>query len=267
MDAFILQKKSKRFFTKFGFVRFRSKKEAWDAIYEMNRLVIRGCKILVKMASFEASNANARENVLPEKAFPSKLQVNKGERKDGAFNPKVWNKGNPSFAEVVKGSNPTVSSIKLDDIGNEWLYWSATAKLLPSKSMALIQDHLANLGFLDIQVRPIGGGDYLILTFPTIESRDFVFNNGEFAWIKDWFLEIHKWSKSNVIPPRLIWLNCYGVPLHLWNSGTFIKLGKIWGNVIQISDDTVKGISFDVGKVLVSTRNMDMINKVVSVEN
>lgn len=95
-----------------------------------------------------------------------------------------------------------------------------------------------------------------------------MFSNGEFAWIKDWFLEIHKWNKSRVIPPsRLIWLNCYGVPLHLWNAGTFIKLGQIWGNVIQTSDDTVKGISFAVGKVLISTRYMDMINKVVFVEN
>lgn len=51
-----------------------------------------------------------------------------------------------------------ISSIKLDEIGNEWLYRSATATLLPSKSMVLIQDHLANLGLLDIQVRPMGGG-------------------------------------------------------------------------------------------------------------
>lgn len=66
---------------------------------------------------------------------------------------------------------------------------------------------------------------------------------------------------------RLVWLNCYGIPLHLWNAVTFKKLGEKWGNVIQICKDTLHDISFAVGKVLISTQVMDIINQVVTVEN
>lgn len=65
---------------------------------------------------------------------------------------------------------------------------------------------------------------------------------------------------------RLIWLNCYGLPIQLWNVHHFIKIGKYWGDVIQVSDDTIKNLSFAVGKVLVSTSIMEGINEVIEVE-
>lgn len=64
----------------------------------------------------------------------------------------------------------------------------------------------------------------------------------------------------------LIWLNFYGVPLHLWSAVNFIKLGKIWGEVVNVADETSKCLSFAVGKVLVSTSAMDPVNEVMDIE-
>lgn len=96
-----------------------------------------------------------------------------------------------------------------------------------------------------------------------------MFNGGKMAWLKEWFLESYKWEKNTIKPAscRLIWINVYGLPLQLWNSSNFSKLGQRWGNVISISDDTIKGISSAVGKVLISTSQMEMINEVVTVES
>ena len=108
----------------------------------------------------------------------------------------------------------------------------------------------------------------MVLTFKDPEERDTIFNGGKMAWLKEWFVESSKWeiTKSNPCS-RLVWLNCYGIPLHLWNHQTFSEIGKIWGEVIMLADDTIKNLSFAVGKVLISTTVMDLINKVVELDN
>ncbi|KAG5555635.1 hypothetical protein RHGRI_006326 [Rhododendron griersonianum] len=95
-----------------------------------------------------------------------------------------------------------------------------------------------------------------------------MFNGGKMAWLRDWFIESSKWEDTLINPcSRLVWLNCYGVPLHLWNSITFSKIGQNWGGVVLIADETVKSLSFSVGKVLISTKEMDLINQTMELEN
>lgn len=162
--------------------------------------------------------------------------------------------------------HPIKKAIRVKEVGNEWLSRSAVAKLSPHRSMALVTDYLRSLGYVNIDVKPFGG-NFVVLTFASISDCDSVFNGGELARIKEWFVEILKYEEFKGQPcSRLVWLNCYGVPLHLWNTGTFINLGSSWGEVIQVAEDTVKGLNFTVGKVLISTNSMDVINHVVDVE-
>ncbi|GFZ08924.1 hypothetical protein Acr_20g0007320 [Actinidia rufa] len=77
-----------------------------------------------------------------------------------------------------------------------------------------------------------------------------------------------KWESTKSNPcSRLVWLNCHGIPLHLWHYQTFSKIGKIWGDVIMLAEDTIKNLSFAVGKVLISTTVMESINKTVELDN
>ena len=46
-------------------------------------------------------------------------------------------------------------------------------------------------------------------------------------------------------------LNCYSVPLHLWNAGTFFSIGRVRGDVIALDEGTSGFLSFNVGKVLI----------------
>lgn len=157
--------------------------------------------------------------------------------------------------------------IHLKGVKNEWLTKSAVAKLSPLRSIVYVQDRLKLLGYLNIEVRPMGG-DMVVLTFSNVGEKDSMLSGDEPNGFQEWFVDIMKWEESMEVPcSRMVWLNCYGIPLHLWNVDTFKKIGRKWGEVISISDDNFKGLSFIVGKVLISTTVMEIINQVIEVEH
>lgn len=53
----------------------------------------------------------------------------------------------------------------------------------------------------------------------------------------------------------------------MWSAVNFIKLGKYWGEVITIANETAKGLSFDLGKIFINSAEMGLINKVMEIEN
>lgn len=64
----------------------------------------------------------------------------------------------------------------------------------------------------------------------------------------------------------MCWLNCYGVPLYLWNSDTFFGIGRIWGDSIIMDDATLKGLLFFSGKVQIFTKIFRAINAEINLE-
>lgn len=69
----------------------------------------------------------------------------------------------------------------------------------------------------------------MFLTFPTIVARHSIFNNRKMASLLDWFLD-HLFSSYLA---KLLWDS-----FACLEFSTFSKLGQLWGDVIQISDDT-----------------------------
>lgn len=70
----------------------------------------------------------------------------------------------------------------------------------------------------------------MVLTFPTIEDMKSMIEGLEVNWLGNFFEEVRVWSPDFIIDAsRIVLLNCYGVPLHLWNSDTFFNIGRIWG--------------------------------------
>ncbi|KAG5564116.1 hypothetical protein RHGRI_000336 [Rhododendron griersonianum] len=89
----------------------------------------------------------------------------------------------------------------------------------------------------------------------------------EVNWLGFFFEEFRPWSPDFTIEAsRTVWLNCYGVPLHVWNSDTFFSIGRNWGEPITLDDATSKGLSFSSGKVQISTNSFGVINQEVNLE-
>ncbi|KAG5554540.1 hypothetical protein RHGRI_012181 [Rhododendron griersonianum] len=130
-----------------------------------------------------------------------------------------------------------------------------------SLSEAFIAD-----GVWDIQIRSMGG-NFVLLTFPSIEDMNAMLEESGLCWLGNWFDEVHRWKPDPLKEiSRAVWLNCYGVPLNVWNAETFHSIGRIWGEVITLDGATSNCSSFDVGKVKISTNVFEAINQTVDLD-
>ncbi|KAI7980648.1 hypothetical protein LOK49_Contig124G00010 [Camellia lanceoleosa] len=139
--------------------------------------------------------------------------------------------------------------------GSEWLHRSIIVRL---KDMSLLRDLQKILLQANVQgIVRIGGGNLIVLTLQSIEG--VIQNFSKIAvMIQEMCDEIRTWNEDvNTEPSPLVWLNFYGIPLNVWNESTFTRIGSIWGEILQLDDDTKELMSFDCGKVLISTKVME----------
>lgn len=79
---------------------------------------------------------------------------------------------NRSFAEIVKGVRPKKTSrtiVKVEEIGNGWLYASKIIRLKPQYSISELKEELKNRGLNEVLTRA-GGGRDVVITFKTVEE-------------------------------------------------------------------------------------------------
>ncbi|KAI7985209.1 Polyadenylate-binding protein 1-like [Camellia lanceoleosa] len=234
-DVFISKKLSKRSKRRFGFVRFRSKEEADRAVEAVNGVTVRDCRLFAKMAAFCKEGQGLREVVKSNGTGRIRNDDPYGAYRGTIGQSQGRNVSYQTFADVVTGCNKDCHkalspSVKADEYGNEWLRRSVVGKTYTFCSVKAVEDILKNVGVLNLQVREIGGKSMR-----------------------------HELG-------RLVWLNCYGVPINFWNAITFSNIGKAWGEIVQLEDETLKGMSFVVGRVLIFTKCFEMINQTMTVE-
>ena len=106
----------------------------------------------------------------------------------------------------------------------------------------------------------------MVLTFTSVEDMKVKFQE-MLAWLTAWCESAQVW-RQGLAPEqeRYVWLSCYGVPLNLWSFSTFSSIGKIWGTVDAIDDDTIRLNSLHCGKVRIATTSMDSINHTINLE-
>ncbi|GMP63436.1 hypothetical protein CsSME_00025132 [Camellia sinensis var. sinensis] len=81
--------------------------------------------------------------------------------------------------------------------------------------------------------------------------------------IHEWCDDIIQWRPElDLVQERIVWLTCYGIPLHLWNRSNLVKIGSIWGEVIDGAECLPQ--SSVCGKLRVLTKCMDSVNSVIN---
>ncbi|KAL7260580.1 hypothetical protein ACSBR1_006274 [Camellia fascicularis] len=146
---------------------------------------------------------------------------------------KRWNQGidRRSFVVALKGVNSVGkhnTTINVVEIGNGWLYESLILRLESMYYVLAIKEELKRKEMTGVLVREGGGRDVMI----TFKSKEELRNNRSkiIAWFQDWSVFIKEWSSDlHLEQERFVWLNCYGIPLNLWNTNTFRKIGRLWG--------------------------------------
>lgn len=263
-DAFIPNKKSKHSGNRFGFVRFASKEEAERAITRLNGIWIGYERLLVKEASF--GQQTERRSQKKKEVWPTKEAnaVQNTEQVVGILNRKV----SPlqSYANAVKGEATTNKGgeegfkqriqIKVNQIGNGWLFRSAIAVLRRIIHLKKLEDNFKKEHGESVKIRAMGGRK-VIITFMDSKQRDEQLKG---TWMERWFENSSKWNGDPASFERFVWLQCKGIPLNAWNAETFKRIGETWGDFICTGGDTIKERTFSKANILIATEVNERID-------
>ncbi|XP_028122359.1 uncharacterized protein LOC114319533 [Camellia sinensis] len=267
LDVFIPQKRRKVSNTRFGFVRFNCYVAAKIAVQKANGLWVDDRPLQVNHAEFGKENGVDKDERLPvhkQVQRPVANAVQAGVVRDGARGIK----DRRSYAEAVEGKRTREIGnilLKAEEAGNGWLFESIIVRLKAQFADVSLKKELAAIGVEDIMVRESGGRD-VVITFKSKEERALKLSAIK-ELITEWCEDITEGQSGQVLEQeRCVWLSCYGIPLHLWNSSNLIKICGIWGQVLCFEGDMSQPLSFVCAKLKVSTKWMDPINSVVQLE-
>nr|GFA20813.1 RNA-directed DNA polymerase, eukaryota [Tanacetum cinerariifolium] len=69
--------------------------------------------------------------------------------------------------------------------------------------------------------------------------------------VESWFSHLCNAQQDFVANEQIIWVDIEGVPHHAWSHNTFLNIGSIWGEVMEVDDDdeSIKGDAENVMEV------------------
>ncbi|KAH7860278.1 hypothetical protein Vadar_011566 [Vaccinium darrowii] len=94
------------------------------------------------------------------------------------------------------------------------------------------------------------GGLYMLIIFISKDERNNALSN---PTLKEWFAYFKPWNGEPASLSRFVWLKCRGVPIQAWNTSTFRRIGESWGEFINLDEETMKELSYDIGRMLITT--------------
>nr|GEU49965.1 hypothetical protein [Tanacetum cinerariifolium] len=213
VDVFIPNKKSKAG-KHFAFVRFIKIINLDRLIENLNTIWIGRFHLFTNRVRFE----RPKKLVFPTyKDMPATPSNSTGFRK-----PKAQDHAG-SYVNVVNGSStaavhgPYISSastLVLDDlcVVERDLSKYAMGKVKDVNSIPNIRTLLMDEGFFDVKLKYLGG-------------------------VKSWFHVIQDAVHDFVSDERIVWVDIEGIPLNVWSRETFMRIGKKWGDTLDIENN------------------------------
>ncbi|GKE66540.1 RNA-directed DNA polymerase, eukaryota [Tanacetum coccineum] len=87
-------------------------------------------------------------------------------------------------------------------------------------------------GFENVTIRYVGGL-WVSMEFLDSHARDgFQKHEG----LDTWFSVVQPWRSDVKVDERVLWIDVEGVPLVAWTNKTFIKIAKMWGDMLFSED-------------------------------
>ncbi|KAL7167047.1 hypothetical protein ACSBR2_037668 [Camellia fascicularis] len=199
-DIFIPQKR-RITASRFRFVRFSCQVAANVAVKKANSLWVDDKVLVVKSADF------GRER--QEKGYTQAHA-----KRQGVQRPQ-W-----------RGSGTV--TVKVEEIGNGWLYESLILRLKPKYVIINMKMELEVRRMKEVVVRK-GEGQDLKLSFNSKEEMKLKMKDIK-EMFGDWCEEVVIGDTGKVLEQeQCVWISCYGIPLNLWNRTNLHRIGNLWG--------------------------------------
>ncbi|GJT53179.1 hypothetical protein Tco_0988233 [Tanacetum coccineum] len=161
---------------------------------------------------------------------------NKANKAQGTMNNYKANVSAGSFVSVVNGvDNPLISPSPALVLGciNECDFSKCTmGRVKDLNSVANLKVVLAEEGFEDVTPFYLGGR-WVMFECNTVKVKRNLMNHTGFC---SWFHDILEVPQDFVSDERVVWVDIEGIPLYAWKRETFKKIGKKWGETVDIED-------------------------------
>ncbi|GJZ61154.1 RNA-directed DNA polymerase, eukaryota [Tanacetum coccineum] len=116
-------------------------------------------------------------------------------------------------------------------------------------SIPNLQTILADEGFEEVKLFYLGG-KWVLLEFDKVETKDNLTNH---IRVNSWFNVIQDVIQDFISEERVVWVDIEGISLHAWSRETFARIGKKWGELLNIEDKSDS--SFGRKRLCISTNN------------
>lgn len=117
-----------------------------------------------------------------------------------------------------------------------WLSNSLLGELRWDGAIPELYDLREACGLLNFKIANVGGNQVLISFCNTEEAQAIIHDfELEFLYI---FSSLERRKPGLYKPSRIIWVRCFGVPLHVWNETVFLAIGEKFEEVLGVDEDT-----------------------------
>ncbi|GJR09147.1 RNA-directed DNA polymerase, eukaryota [Tanacetum coccineum] len=258
VDSFIPNKRAKNGKC-FAFIRFIN-------VFSVERLVSNLCTVWIEKHRLQANLAKYNRASVNQNVKEVKSKNNYNTHKVGVSSrPSVSSvpthvKGQAnSFANVVNGTTSgtqgsLISSspaIVIDDscLVERDLSKQVMGKVKEFASIPKLSSIIKDEGFPDVSLTYLGG-TWVLFEFINVETKEnFMRHSG----INSWFEAIQEACNDFVSEERIVWMDIEGIPLNAWSRETFVKIGKKWGEALDLEDSA--DTSFGRKRICVMTKH------------
>ncbi|GJS28837.1 RNA-directed DNA polymerase, eukaryota [Tanacetum coccineum] len=234
VDVFIPNKKSKAG-KRFAFVRFIKVLNLDRLIENLNTIWIGRFHLFANPVRFE----RPKKLISPIQKVISATPSNTS----GFRHPKAQGHVG-SYVNVVNGystaavSGPVISSasaLVLDEscVVERDLSKHAMGKVKDVNSFPNLRTILMDEGFSDVKLMYLGGM-WVMFEFDKVDTK---VNMMQHTGVKSWFHVIQDAVHDFVSDERIVWVDIEGIPLNVWSRETFMRIGKKWGETLDIEDN------------------------------
>nr|GFB49074.1 RNA-directed DNA polymerase, eukaryota, nucleotide-binding alpha-beta plait domain protein [Tanacetum cinerariifolium] len=252
--VFIPNKKSKAG-KRFAFVRFIKVINLDRLIENLNTIWIGRFLLFSNPVRFE----RPKKLVFPTyKDMPAAPSISTGFRQ-----PKAQDHAG-SYVNVVNGSSivavpgPYISSasaLVLDDscVVERDLSKYAMGKVKDVNFIPNLRTLHMDEGFFNVKLK-YHGGMWVMFEFDRVDTK---VNMMQHMGVKSWFHVIQDVVYDFVSDERIVWVDIEGIPLNVWSRESFMRIGKKWGETLDIEDNVDS--SFGCKRLCIKTKQPILI--------
>ncbi|XP_057432775.1 uncharacterized protein LOC130725575 [Lotus japonicus] len=258
---------------RFGFVRFFDVINPTRFGRRLDQIFIGSTKLYVNLPRFRnhAEESNKRACNEPKTLGAGTRSAPSGPSKTNLASTNGISSQKSYVAAVSTGRNrgdappkgdgkikEVVAQLSVEDEVDDWLKKSWVGKLKNIEMAQNIQETLLVGGFHSIRARYLGD-DLVLLSGDPGVSWDEI-SKGTEDWLCNLFESITPWSPSLTLKSRLVWVQCYGIPLHPWKKKSFEQLFSPIGKVIELDVSTSELTRLGFARLKICTTKLETIS-------